>query len=196
MSAVTRAFSGPSNSYNGVLCQSRFMKSKKAICFAVGLTLAGAALTLTAQETNAPINPPVQNRPQPQRPVRPLEGFAPLFNVLTDEQRASMEQVLQGQREKLREMEMKIRAGLNGKFDEEAVRKHASALAGFEAEMTVLRVKALSQIQPPLTPEQIERIKNMPMGVAPGAGRPLERPGRQRILQNQNRDENNLPPKN
>jgi Spy/CpxP family protein refolding chaperone len=181
------------------------MKSKKIICLAISLALGSATMALSAEETNAPANPPVQSRPGPPRGgVRPLEGFAPMFNVLTDEQRASMEQVLQGQREKLRELEMKTRetrrqlfeAALTGKFDEETVRKQASTLAGLEAEMTVVRAKALSQIQPPLSPEQIERIKNAPMGGAPGGARPMERPGRQRILQNQNRDENDLPPKN
>ena len=182
-----------------------FMKSKKIIYLALGLALGSANVALSADQTNAPANPPVQNRPgAPRGGVRPLEGFAPIFNVLTDEQRASMEQLLQGQREKMREMEMKTRearqqlfeAALSGKFDEETVRKQASVLAGLETEMTVVRAKALSQLQPPLSPEQIERIKNAPMGVAPGAARPMERPARQRILQNQNRDENDLPPKN
>jgi len=182
------------------------MKLKSLFYLAAGAVLAGAPLTLPAEETNAPAptNPPVEARPQPQRgPVRLLEGFGPIFNVLTDEQRASMEQVLQSQREQLRAGEIKIRdarrqlfaVGLSGKFDEEAVRQQATTLAGYEAEFAVLRVRALSQIKPPLTPEQIEQIKNAPPpGAAPGV-RPLERPGRRRILMNENRDENNLPPK-
>jgi Spy/CpxP family protein refolding chaperone len=175
------------------------------LCLVAGVILAVAGPSL-AQVTNtpAPANPPAENRPQPPRgPVRFLEGFGPIFNVLTDEQRTSLEQALQAQRDQLRDTETKIRearrqmfaTGLAGKFDEDAVRKQASALANLEADMNVLRVKALSQIKPPLTSEQIEQIKNAPPpGLAPGV-RPLERPGRRRILLNENRDENNLPPK-
>ena len=71
------------------------MKSKKIIYLAIGLALGSATMAATralsaeqnlpAEQTNAPANPPVQNRPGPPRGgVRPLEGFAPIFNVLTD----------------------------------------------------------------------------------------------------------------
>ena len=179
------------------------MKSIKIVCFAASLAVSTAALSLSAQGTNAPVNRP-DARPQAQRnPARPFEGLGPIANVLTEEQRGSMEQALQAQRPQLRELEMKIRdarrqlfeTGLTSKFDEAAVRKQAAVLAGYETEMAVLRVKALSQIQPPLSPDQTERIKNAPSpGAAPGA-RPTDRPARPRILQDIPRDENDLPPK-
>jgi Spy/CpxP family protein refolding chaperone len=93
-------------------------------------------------------------------------------------------------------------AGMDGTFDEAAVRKQAMAVANLEAELAVLRARALSQIQPALTPEQIEKIRNAaPAGLgaragAPGGARGVDRPAaRRRALSDTPRDENNLPPK-
>jgi Spy/CpxP family protein refolding chaperone len=108
----------------------------------------------------------------------------------------------------MRELEIKMRsarqellaAGLDGKFDEEAVRKQALAVANLDAEIAVLRVKAISQVQPPLSPEQIEKIKsatpNLPGRAAAMRGQRESgnAPRRSSVL-NTNRDENDLPPK-
>ena len=169
---------------------------------AAGLVAAAIGLTSQAQEENtAGQNPPAGRRPIPGG-GRIMDGGGPVLSVLTDEQRASMEQALQAQREKMRELNLKLRdarremllAGLDGKFDEAAVRKQAMAVAKLEAELAVLRAKALSQIQPPLTPGQIEKIRNAaPAG--PGA-RAAERPAaRRRMPSDPNRDANDLPPK-
>ena len=109
-----------------------------------------------------------------------------------------MRQAMEAQREKVRGLEEKLRdarkeifeAGLKEKFDEEAVREKALAMAKLDAEMTVLRAKAFSKVHPPLSPEQVEKLKNAP---AFGSGEirgesPRRRPDRQR-------DEHGLPPK-
>jgi Spy/CpxP family protein refolding chaperone len=179
--------------------------------FTIILTIAVAALTVCAQETNSPgqrIGRGERRFQQPGGPAGPLAGMGPAMSVLTEEQRASVMQAMQAQREKMRELEIKMRsarqellaAGLDGKFDEEAVRKQAMAVANLDAEMAVLRVKAISQVQPPLSPEQIEKIKsampNLPGRAAAMRGqREQENAARRSSLLNTNRDENDLPPK-
>jgi len=174
------------------------MKLKSTLrCLAAALALSGLVPAVRAEETAA-----AAPEPRAGRKVPPPEAAGPLAGILTEEQRASMTQALRGQAEKLRELTGKIRdarrelftAGLDGKFDEAAVRKQAGALAGLEAEMMVLRVKAMSQIQPPLSPEQIQQIRNAaPAGGARGL-RPLER-ARPRNSPSGARDQNDLPPK-
>jgi Spy/CpxP family protein refolding chaperone len=179
--------------------------------FTVLLTIAVAAFTVRAQPTNSPgprVGPGERRFQQPGGPSGPLAGMGPVMSVLTEEQRASFMQALQAQREKIRELEVKLRsarqellaAGLDGKFDEDAVRKQAMAVANLEAEMDVLRAKAISQVQPPITPDQIEKIKsatpNLPGRAAAMRGqRESGDVARRSTLINTNRDENDLPVK-
>jgi len=135
-------------------------------------------------------------RPQPPGPMagRFAAGFERLFNVLTDEQRASLREAMEDQREKVRDLEEKLRdarkeifeSGLTGKFDEDAVRAKAMTAAKLEAEMTVLRARAFSKLNPPLSGEQIEKIKNAAPGLGEGREQPRRRPETRR-------DENGLP---
>ncbi|TAL01262.1 MAG: periplasmic heavy metal sensor [Verrucomicrobia bacterium] len=156
--------------------------------------------------------------------IAPGTGAFAVMRVLTEEQRESMRTAMQAQREKMQPIEEQMRAarkelavaGLTGKFDEDAVREKALKVAKLEAELTVLRAKALSQIQPPLSAEQIEQIKNPPpmeMGQGRAQGRPENGNGnpdqpRRQYRPNDggndaprgqrppgNRDENDLPPK-
>jgi Spy/CpxP family protein refolding chaperone len=120
--------------------------------------------------------------------------------VLTEDQRESMRSIMVSQREAMREIQEKMRvarkellkASLADTFDEEAVRAKALAVARLEADLTVLRAKALSQVQPPLSDEQIEQVVNaqerMQLGEprlsdrreGQGQPRPRERDGAQR----------------
>ena len=135
----------------------------------------------------------------PGGPGRFAPGFERLFSILTEEQRASLREAMQAQREKMRGVEEKLRdarkelfeLGLKEKFDEEAVREKATAAAKLDAEMTVLRAKAFSQMRPTLSAEQIEKLKNLPPPGSEGQGQ-SERPRRRPEVQ---RDENGLPPK-
>ncbi len=178
--------------------------------FVAMIVIAGVAFAAMAQETNSPGQrvPPVNRRPQPPAgPARLAEGLGSVVTILTEEQRVSLAQALQSQREQVRELEVKIRAargalfeaGLGGRFDEETVRKQAQVLAGLQVERTVLSLRALSEVKPPLSSEQIERMKNVgpvaPGRVGPRAG--IGGPGgeRRRALINTNRDQNDLPPK-
>jgi Spy/CpxP family protein refolding chaperone len=123
-------------------------------------------------------------------------GFERVLSVLTDDQRASMREGMLADREKIRELEQKMlqsrkelfELGLREMFDEAAVRDKANEAAKLEAEMTVLRVKAISKIKPPLTAEQVEKIKN---SSSPEMGdRQSEPPRRRHDIP---RDENGLP---
>jgi Spy/CpxP family protein refolding chaperone len=128
--------------------------------------------------------------------ARVSPGFERVLSVLTDEQRASIREALAADREKVRDLEQKIREsrkvlfelGLREKFDEAAVREKAAEAAKLDTEMTVLRVKAISKIRPLLTAEQIEKIKT---SSSPEMGdRQPEPPRRHHDIP---RDENGLP---
>jgi Spy/CpxP family protein refolding chaperone len=96
--------------------------------------------------------------------------LALMERVLTEEQRESMRSIMSSQRETMRDIQEKMRearkellkASLAEKFEEDVVRTKALAVAKLEADLTVLRAKALSQVQPPLSERQIEQIVNAP----------------------------------
>jgi Spy/CpxP family protein refolding chaperone len=168
-------------------------------CLLLSLLIGGANSSVQAQEPAAPTTRSIA-RPNPAG--RFAEGFGPGFMVLTDEQRSSVVQAMQVQRDQSRELEQKLRearkelftSGLDGKFDEEAVRKHALAVATLEAEMAVLRARAFSQVQPPLSPEQIEKIKSSMPASPPAPVRPADQNPRRRILQDSTREQKGSPP--
>lgn len=92
--------------------------------------------------------------------------------VLTPEQREFMRKSNEENRDKTRELEEKVRAArkavldatLDKKFDETALRQKLDAAAKLDIDLMVIRAKALSKVEPPLTDDQISRIKNQPMG--------------------------------
>ena len=165
---------------------------------------------MLAQQTNAPEQSGHPDRPESPRGLAAgqpsVEGIAigGSVGVLTQQQLASYESAMNSQREKLAELRIQLQAAhrdllvtsLDQKFDENVIRQKALAAARIEAEMTVIRVKVFSQVKPPLTPEQIEKIK----AGQPGPMRPLgrqqfERPGRRESPAKTNGDINGLPPK-
>lgn len=174
--------------------------------FACTLTSA----SLRADQTNTPAEP--GQRAHPLTPTGetakqpPIAGYAiggPI-GVLTDQQRASYEIALRAERGKMLELDAKLRAArqdllntsLDSKFDEAVIRQKAMAAAKIEAELAVLRIKAFSQVQPPLTPEEIQKIK----AGKPGPVRRFERPESGNRFHGEapaesNRDVNGLPPK-
>jgi Spy/CpxP family protein refolding chaperone len=176
-------------------------KMNLIVCGACSVLLALGAVNARAQNTNAP--GPDRTGPASPGGGRFFEGMGPAFEVLTPEQRASAAEAMQAQRERLRALEIKIAearrefvaAGLSGKFDEETVRQRAQAVANLEAEIAVLRMQALARMQPPLSPDQIQKITNsMPVRMNPSL-RGTNAPGRRRNLSDSTRDENDLPSK-
>jgi Spy/CpxP family protein refolding chaperone len=162
-------------------------------------------LAAAAQQAE-PTAPPRAQRPGGNQQMN-LQGAAlggPV-GVLDDQQRASYVAAMGRQRAQMMELEAQLRAAredfvaasVDQKFDENVLRQKALAAYRFDAEMAVLRAKALSQVQPPLTPEQIEKIKTG----QPGPMRPLrprqqlENPNQRAPSANTNQDVNGLPPK-
>jgi Spy/CpxP family protein refolding chaperone len=127
-----------------------------------------------------------------------MPGMERLVSALTDEQRASLQEAMAAQREKVSGLEEKSRqarramfeSALAEKFEEASVRKQAIALSKIEAELTVIRMKAFSQMRPQLSAEQMEKLRNF-AGVGNGDGQPTRKRNRPEIK----RDENGLPAK-
>jgi Spy/CpxP family protein refolding chaperone len=168
-----------------------------------GIALA-APFTLTAQEANAQAHRPAQKGIQ-SAPQQDIAGFAlggPV-GVLTDQQRASYMAAMKNERPRLAELQAKVLAArqdmlvtsVTGKFDENVMREKALVAARIEAEMAVIRAKVFSQVQPPLTPEQVEKIKAGTPGQMRPLQRQLERPAQRAPTGRTNQDPNGLPPK-
>ena len=128
-------------------------------------------------------------------------GGMPMEAILTEEQREKFVEEMFAQREKNRQLNpdekyMKLRRELDQalfgeKLDEELVRKKSMELAEVDLERSLIRARAFAKIRPSLTPEQLERLKEMrsetgrgpqggqggefrgpPDGVRPGGRRP------------------------
>jgi len=132
--------------------------------------------------------------------------FAPMFErVLTDDQRGSFREAMESQRDQMRELEEKLRAtrrealqaSVARDFNEEVVREKAMATARLEAEMAVVRARALSRVRPSLSADQIEKLRNaMPFeGGAPRPGFRRDEPPRGDRPARGPRDQNDLPPR-
>jgi len=122
------------------------------------------------------------------------------MEILTDEQRASLREAMDTLREKTNPLEGKLfqarkqlfEASLSPKFDEDSMRDKALQAAKLEAELTVLRAKAFSQVRPPLSQEQVEKVKDFQGFQPAGRARSADSTKRRPELK---RDENGLPEK-
>jgi len=98
--------------------------------------------------------------------------FPALGRVLTDAQRQSLRQIVLTQREEMLPLEQQLRAareGLlnqvaDGQFDESAVRQYAKQSAKAESELTVMFARDLSQMQPPLSAQQVRQLRSFQPG--------------------------------
>ena len=134
--------------------------------------LATASLA-QAQNTNTPnaLSPALTNTTPRVHPPAATPGARPsgLMGILSEDQRASYQKINAEMREQLMALQPKIQAaqqeifeaGLSQKFDENLVRQKAQAAAPLIADTLVIRAKVFSEIQPPLSAEQIEQIKEM-----------------------------------
>ena len=163
-------------------------------------------LGLEAQPTNAPgIRPqaPRNAAPGTQPEIAGLSIGGPV-GVLTEQQRAFYLEGMKAIHPQVADLQVKLVAArqdmlttsVTGKFDENAVRQKALVAARIEAEIAVLRAKVFSQVQPPLTPEQIERVKASEKVPTRALNRSsVQRPNQQVPAGGANQDENGLPPK-
>jgi len=134
-----------------------------------------------------PPQPLGEGRMSERRPQGGQPGFQPggqpgftMERVLTEDQRESIRKTLEANRDKTRANMEKIREArkelnklaLEAEFNEDVVRAKAMEIAKLEVEMTVMRLKALSEVQPALSQEQIDKVINPPQMQAPLGGRP------------------------
>jgi Spy/CpxP family protein refolding chaperone len=103
----------------------------------------------------------------------PGDRFFPgLARVLTDAQRESLRTSLTAEYGQIQPLERTMRSSrqallndiTSGNFNEAAARQDAQTSANAEAELTVLYAKALSQMTPPLSADQIGQIKSFQPG--------------------------------
>lgn len=172
------------------------------------IALAAVVLSQTISVSQAQPQPRGENLERPRQPAgegrlserRPQggpQGFQPggqqgfngvnaMERVLTEDQRESIRKLLESNRETTRENLEKIREArkelsklaLDAEFNESAVRAKALEIAKLEADMTVMRLKALSEVQPALSAEQIEKIMNPIQTLRQNMGRPEGEGGR------------------
>jgi Spy/CpxP family protein refolding chaperone len=124
-------------------------------------------------------------------------GYERLVAILTAEQRASLQAAMETNRDKVRELEERLRlarralleSALTGKFEESVVRLRATAVAELEADLTVVRFKAFSQMRPPLSGKQLQELAS-----TQGADGPTNAPSSTK-KEPFPRDEHGLPPK-
>jgi Spy/CpxP family protein refolding chaperone len=123
-----------------------------------------------AQNTNTTsTNQPPHLQALPGGPGAPGARPGGLQGILSEEQWASFQKINAETRDKVMELRPKIsaaqrealEAGLSAKFDEALVQQKAQVVAQLYAEMLVAQAKAFSEIQPPLSAEQIEKIKDL-----------------------------------
>jgi Spy/CpxP family protein refolding chaperone len=165
-----------------------------------GLLLLGCMSGLMAQEEKKGDAPRERPRFQGAGAYGPRVGggFERVFGVLTEEQRSSFRQAMEGEREKMRELEQKsaearrelMESALVDKFEEAKVRQKLNALMKMDADLTMIRIKAFSKVEPKLSADQLEKIRSAAQ--PDGQGRPSERKSRRPEPE---RDENGLPPK-
>ena len=162
-----------------------------------------AALALADSALGQPRRP-ITDRPGPGRaepgsfagPGRFGPGVDRVLELLTEEQRASLREVMEPKREPMRVLEEKIRTGraelflasLTGSSEEEKVRSKAMAVAKLEVDLLVLRSKAFARMRPPLSSDQIEQVKR----TFPAADTRSSAKSRGAEVE---RDEHGLPPK-
>jgi Spy/CpxP family protein refolding chaperone len=93
---------------------------------------------------------------------------------LREAMNANREQTLQLDEQLRNAHEALFEASVAPKFDEDALRQKAMAAAKLEAERNVLLAKAFSQMKPPLSAEQMAKIRTAPApgSFDPGRGNP------------------------
>lgn len=92
-----------------------------------------------------------------------------IFEGLSPDQRQSLREAFRKAQEKSRDLGSKMRearARLQDaiwaeRMDESAIRDRAREVARIEAELAVVRARAFASIRPKLSPDQVERLRNL-----------------------------------
>jgi Spy/CpxP family protein refolding chaperone len=95
-------------------------------------------------------------------------GIGRVAMVLTPEQRASLRDASEEDRDKVRELNEQLRearkavaeASFAKEFKEDELRARLEAAAKIDTELAIIRARSLASIEPPLSDEQIEKLKS------------------------------------
>ena len=125
------------------------------------------ALTLAVQLGAADAAKKVQRRTAVEAPG--ANGPAAFEQVLTDEQRKQVRELMLGQGSDFRENVQKLaqlrrdlqEAAFDGTADEKFIKEKTEAIAKLEAEQLRVRTLALAKVAASLTPEQRQKIKQI-----------------------------------
>lgn len=97
-------------------------------------------------------------------------GLGRVAMVLTPEQRTSLRDASEEDRDRVRQLNEQLRnarravaeASFAKEFNEDTLRAKLEAAAKIESELAIIRARSLASIEPPLSDEQIEQLKNPP----------------------------------
>ncbi len=89
------------------------------------------------------------------------------FGVLSEEQLASYQKSLAAKQQEYSDLSAKLQAVdrevfdamYSDKVDEKLIREKVQAAAAISADISLLRAKAFSEIQPPITPDELAKFK-------------------------------------
>lgn len=155
--------------------------------FVTGIFLLPILTTAQDRDDKPQPRPSGDGRPQPQ--ARPQGGqprgdyFLMRFReILNEKQVASLREKLEASRESMNEIGKKImekRRGMMGLVlaqptDKKAIRAAFKELAKLESEVAIMRSEMIAAIKPPLSEEQLEKLKQPPPRRP--QGRPQGRP--------------------
>ena len=143
-------------------------------------TFFGAAVFATAQpppERDVRRPRPPGDAPRAERPyANPQRLGAPLWEVLSPEQRERLREAMADQRIRMRELAeqtQRVRREFREclfaeELNEDALRRNTARLAELTGERAMLLARAFSSIRRSLTPEQLERLREMQADFALG----------------------------
>ena len=91
----------------------------------------------------------------------------------TDEQRDALRTAMEDRREEMGQLSEKMRDARTGlqkeilaeKQNPDRIKSFAKEVAELQAELTVIQAKAFAQARPKFTADQLEKLKNSPMGI-------------------------------
>lgn len=135
-------------------------------------------------------------------------GLGRVALVLTPEQRTSLREASEEDRDRVRQLNEQLRAARKAvaeasfakEFNEDNLRAKLDAAAKLDTELAIIRARTLASIEPPLSDEQIERLTTpQPLGELqpprpPGPGQGQARPPGDGSQPRRPRGEGNRPP--
>jgi heavy-metal resistance protein len=134
--------------------------------------------------------PSTETGSTPESEVASARPFFWPESVLNADQRLRYREALEGSRARMEELDTQLRqlqkelddAMLDEHLNVDLIRDKAVVIARAEAEKTLIRARALAEIRPSLTPEQLDKLRNRAIAPRPKAT-PEQREARRQAMQ-------------